>query len=172
MLPNPHVVIPSPETAENIAAVADMRVREVASRKGLQVTNREQIRAWHDREETGCLGEWAVCAYYGVPWIPAARGQVDVFPNIQVRTTRTVGGHLCHLTTDNPRQRYVLVYAHGYPYQLCAEVVGWLWGKECRVPAWREYERWDGWAVPKGGLRKPGTLAVPTPPNIQWSRYA
>lgn len=168
---NDDMLVPTGDALDLIMNTADERARNKAKWEGLgQHHDSMRIAELYDRAEAGALGEWVTCVTKGVPWVPARHGQVDIPPDVEVRTTSHPHGGLAHYVTDKPQHRFALVHwARTGDDALCGRLVGWQFGWECRRPEWIERELWQGWRVPQRGLRHPQTLdlcAQPLPIDI------
>lgn len=78
----------------------------------------------------GICGEIALAKYLNVYWEPNITGgfAYDIYPNIQVRTTKHENGRLIVHQKDNDNDRYFLVYANNDIFT----IKGWIFGKDAK----------------------------------------
>lgn len=148
-------------------------LEETAAGRVLEAWKRARLgpyldHAWvwnqHEIELIGVIAEYAVHQKLGLPWVPARWGSVDIPPNIQVRGTVHAQGRLPIYTTDRPWPGivWVLVYCEQDEHGMWAtRLQGWAPDETVRRDEWRMSKLWDGWAVPRASLNRPGTLPPP-----------
>ena len=98
----------------------------------------------------GAAAELAASKYLRLVWnfgCEGAKEEADLYPNVEVRTTRHLGGRLIVRPQDIDDRPYVLVVGELPTFR----VVGWAYGHEAK----REEPRADGshW-LPQSGLRR------------------
>ena len=73
------------------------------------------------------------------------RSLPDIYPNIEVRSTLKPDGPLIVRSKDATDRKYYLV-AGMYPN---IQIVGWLWGKDCKLPEYYQDVKNPYWKVPQ-----------------------
>lgn len=160
---------PNDDDSDLILRVTVDRVHEKIVAEGYDRDDDQLIKSLYETHLTGCIGEWGVAVWHGVPWTPAKKGGVDVLPDIQARASRHPEAGLPHYGTDKTHQRFVLALVGSDPAVFEVMIRGWLHGYGCRLPQWRTDE-WGrpAWRAPQTALFPPWTFDHGADPAPSW----